>query len=67
MFAQSVDENIGGQVTNFLSVPGEWGKVLLSFWGIFIGFMLLFAIIAYFVRRKVLSKEDRKAKFIRLP
>jgi hypothetical protein len=67
MFAQSVDENIGGKATNLLSAPGEWGKVVLSFWGILIGLMIIFAIIAYFARRKFLSKEDRKAKFIRLP
>lgn len=64
MFA--VDENIGGQVTNTVSAPGEWGKLILLLFGLLVGLMLIFVIIAYFARKK-LPKEERKAKFIKLP
>jgi len=67
MFAQSVDENIGGQITNTVSAPGEWGKVAFIFFGILIGSLVILLMIAYFVRKKILPKSERKAKVLRLP
>ncbi len=64
MFA--VDENIGGNVTDVVSAPGEWGKVVLISFAVLIGCLAIFSIIMYFVRKK-LPKEDRKAKKIILP
>ena len=67
MFAQSVDENIGQKVVDGIAAPGEATKVVIIFFGLLIGFMAAFILIMYFVRRKTMTKAERKPKVLRLP
>jgi hypothetical protein len=67
MFAQSVNENIGGTIDKAAQNADDSGRLTLIVILLFISFITLFIVIMYLARRRYLSKSDRKAKVLHLP
>jgi hypothetical protein len=67
MFAQSVNENIGGTIDKTAQNANDAGRLALIVILLFISFITLFIVIMYLARRRYLSKSDRKAKVLHLP